>query len=118
MLVAGDYPRAHAAFLMAAGAAALGRSVTVFATGAGVRALCTDWSVLAQAECDAVVRRRGVAGLGELRDACCALEVALIACEAGLRGEAVAPTALLAGVSSGGMAQFLEATRSAQLVSF
>lgn len=118
VLVAGDLPRAHAAFLLAAGAAALGRPVVVFATGAGVRALCADWNGLDRAGQDAVLRGRGVAGFRELRAACAELGVRLIACDSGLLGEAVQPGALLAGVELGGMASFLEATRESQLVSF
>jgi peroxiredoxin family protein len=118
VLVAGDLPRAHAAFLLAAGAAALGRRVVLFATGAGVRALCADWGGLAEAGQDAVLRARGVAGLAELREACAALGVRLIACDSGLRGQDVAAAALMAGVEPGGMASFLEATREGQLVSF
>ena len=117
VLVAGDYARAHAAFLLAAGAAALGRAVVVFATGDGVFALCEDWSGLEGAERDAVLVGRGVAGLGELREACRDLGVRMIACDAGLRGAAVDRAALMTGVACEGMASFLEATRQAQLIS-
>jgi peroxiredoxin family protein len=118
VLVAGDLPRAHAAFLLAAGSAALGRCVVVFATGEGVRALCADWGGLSGAAQDAVLQSRGVAGFEALRAACLELGVRLIACESGLRGEDVPAAALLTGVEAGGMASFLEATRESQLVSF
>jgi peroxiredoxin family protein len=118
VLVAGDFPRVHAAFLLAAGAAALGRSVVLFGTGHGVRALCADWSGLERAGDDAVVRARGVAGLDELREACRELGVRLIACDSGLRGAAINRAALMAGVGCQGMSSFLEATRQGQLISF
>ena len=117
VLAAGELPRAHAAFLLAAGAAALGRSVVMFATGDGVLALCEDWSGLARADKDAVWRQRGVAGFDELRQACVELGVRMIACESGLRGAAIDPAALMRGVDCDGMASFLEATREAQLIS-
>jgi peroxiredoxin family protein len=118
VLVAGDLPRAHAAFLLAAGAAALGRAVVVFATGAGVQALCADWSGLTDKGHDALLRGRGVAGFDELRAACLELGVRLIACDSAMRGQNLAPAALLARVERAGMASFLEATREGQLVSF
>ncbi len=117
VLVAGDHARAHAAFLLAAGAAALDRTVILFATGAGVRALCTDWSGLEDAARDETLRARGVAGLEELRGACAELGVQMIACPSGLRGSDIPAEALLHGVSTDGMSHFLEATRQAQLIS-
>jgi peroxiredoxin family protein len=115
ILVSGEHARAHAAFLLAAGAAALGRAVTLFATGEGVRALCTEFPSLA-AE-DAALSARGVAGLDTLRDASLELGVALIACPSGLLSAGVAADALLPGVSCAGLSVFLEATRQAQLIS-
>ena len=69
LLLSGTHERAHYAFVLAAGAAALGRRVTLFATNGGARALLADWSSLADAGRDAAIRARGVAGLDELREA-------------------------------------------------
>ena len=107
LLISGTHERAHYAFVLAAGAAAVGRAVTLFATNAGCRALLRDWSVLDGAERDASVRASGVAGLDELRAAAIELGVRLFACDAGLRIEAIDPAALLPGVEVAGVPSFL-----------
>ncbi len=116
LLMSGEHDRAHYAFVIAAGAAALGRAVTLFATNAGCRALLMEWGTLADAERDGLVRSRGVAGLDALREAAGELGVRLIACEAGLRAEALEPEWLLPGVEVAGIATFLEAVRGGQIV--
>ncbi len=117
LLLSGTHERAQYAFAMAAGAASLGRRVVVFATNTGCRALCTDWSGVDDVGRDAVIRRRGVAGLGELREAARELGVRMIACEAGLKAEGIDAGLLWQGVEIGGMATFLEATATGQLIS-
>ena len=116
MLVSGRHDRAHYAFVVATGAAALGRRVTVFATNAGCRALMTDWSGLEEAGRDARVRAAGVAGLGELRDAAGELGVALMVCEAGLRAEFLDRDRLMPKVAVAGIASFLAAVGDGQIV--
>ncbi len=86
LLLSGAHDRAHYAFVLASGAAALGRQVVLFATNAGCHALLRDWSGLADAGRDERVRAAGVAGLAELREAARDMGVRLIACEAGLAG--------------------------------
>lgn len=117
LLLAGTHDRAHYAFVLATGAAALGRSVTVFATNAGCHALLADWSGLADAGRDAVIAGRGVAGLDMLREAAAELEIRMIACEAGLRGEGLDHAALLPGVEVAGVATFLAAVGDGQFIS-
>jgi predicted peroxiredoxin len=117
LLISLTHERAHYAFLMAAGAAALGRKVVLFATNGGCRALRDDWSALEDVGRDAVIRRRGVAGLGELRDSALELGVRMIACEAGLRAEAIDAASLRAGVEVAGLATFLEAVGGGQMIS-
>jgi peroxiredoxin family protein len=109
LLLSGAHDRAHYAFVLASGAAALGRDVVLFATNAGCHALFTDWSGLTDPARDARVRAAGVAGLEELREACRELGVRMIACEAGLRAEGLAAADLLEGVEVAGVATFLEA---------
>jgi peroxiredoxin family protein len=116
LLLSGAHDRAHYAFVIATGAAALGRDVTLFATNAGCRALLTDWHSLDDAARDAVITARGVAGLDTLREAAGDLSIRLIACEAGLRAEAIDPAALLPGVEVAGIATFLEAVGTGQIV--
>ena len=118
ILHSGAHEPAHFAFSLAAAAAALGRSVVLFATGPGCRALLADWSALDDAGRDAVVRGRGVAGLGELREAARDTGVRLLACDAGLRSEAILSSALTEGVEVAGIATLLEAVGTGQLVSF
>ena len=117
LLLSGTHDRAHYAFVLATGAAALGRSVTLFATNAGCRALLRDWHTLDDAGRDCRIVDRGVAGLDTLRAAAAELGIRLLACEAGLRAEAMDPAALLPGVEVVGVAAFLDATRGGTVVS-
>lgn len=116
LLLSGTHDRAHYAFVLASGAAALGRQVVLFATNAGCHALLTDWSDLADTDRDARVRAAGVAGLDELREASRELGVRMIACEAGLRVEGLDATALLSGVEVAGVATFLGAVGAGQII--
>ncbi len=117
LLLSGTHDRAHYAFVVAAGAAALGRRVQLFASNAGCRALLEGWSGLDGAGRDDVVRARGVGGLAELREACVELGVTLLVCEAGLRAEGIDPGGLMAGVEVAGIARFLGDAGQGQIVS-
>ena len=116
LLLSGSHDRAHYAFVLASGAAALGRSVIVFATNRGCLALATDWSELDDAARDGRIQRAGVAGLDELREASLELGVRLIACEAGLRAEGIDPAKLLAQVEVAGVATFLSAVGEGSII--
>lgn len=117
LLLSGAHDRAHYAFVMASGAAALGRAVVLFATNAGCHALLRDWSGLADAARDARIQVAGVAGLEELRDAAMEMGVRAIACEAGLRAEGIDSAGLLPDVEVAGVATFLSAVGAGQIVS-
>jgi len=117
LLISGTHERAHYAFVMATGAAALGRRVTLFATNGGCRALLADWSGLADAGRNARIAAAGIAGLDALREAARELGVRLIACEAGLRAEAIDAAGLLPEVEVAGVATFLEAAGAGQMIS-
>lgn len=116
LLLSGAHDRAHYAFVLATGAAAQGRRVVLFASNAGCRALLRDWSGLDDAARDARIRQRGIAGLDELREAAVELGIRMIACEAGLRAEALEGAALLPGVVVAGIATFLAETAGGQIV--
>jgi peroxiredoxin family protein len=116
MLLSGAHDRAHYAFVVAAGAAALGRAVVLFATNAGCNSLMRDWSGLADAARDARVQASGVAGLEELREAALEMNVRMIACEAGLRVEGIDPQGLLPRIEVAGIATFLSAVGAGQIV--
>src|SRR4051794_32328465 len=98
ILLSGTHDRAHYAFVLASGAAALGRQVVLFATNQGCLALQQDTSALTGDGRDTLIQARGVAGLLTLREACVEMEVHMIACEAGLRAEALDPGSLLPNV--------------------
>jgi uncharacterized protein len=114
LLLDGGHERAHYAFLLAAGAAALGREVVLFASNSGCRALSADWCD--DSGRDARVRGRGVAGFLELREAAMDFRVRLIACEAGLRAEGIEVGELLPGCEVAGVATFLEVAKNAQII--
>ena len=116
LLLSGAHDRAHYAFVLAAGAAAIGRQVVLFATNAGCHALLADWSGLSDAARDDRVRSAGVAGLEELRDAARELGVRMIACEAGLLVEGIEPARLMSGVEVAGVATFLSAVGAGQII--
>jgi peroxiredoxin family protein len=114
LLISGGHERAHYAFVLASGAAAIGRQVVLFATNQGCQALLADLGVFGPE--DDSVMARGVAGLVELRAAAAELGVRMIACEAGLRLAGI--TADLAqNVEIAGVVTFLEATHGAQVIS-
>jgi peroxiredoxin family protein len=116
LLMSGSHARAHYAFVVASGAAALGRAVILFATNQGCPALCQDWSGLSDADRDARIQARGVAGLDTLRDACAEMDVRMIACEAGLRAEALDASQLLENVEVAGIATFLASVGAGQII--
>lgn len=113
LLISGGHERAHYAFVLAAGAAAVGRDVVLFATNEGCRALLRDLDPDAR---DAAVQAAGVAGLAELRGAAVELGVRLLACDAGLRMAALDPAALLPGVEVAGVPTFLSVIRNGQVL--
>jgi len=117
LLLSGAHDRAHYAFVVASAAAAMGRSVVLFATNMGCHALMSDWSGLSHSARDVRIRAAGVAGLTELREACQEMGVRLIACEAGLRAEALDTARLLPGVEVAGVVTFLGAVGAGQIVS-
>ena len=118
LLLSGTHERAHYAFVLASGAAALGRKVVLFATNAGCLALFADWSGLADAARDQRVRAAGVAGLDELREA--ARETRRAASSPARQGCAWRGSTrrgLLPGVEVAGVATFLDAAGGGQIVS-
>jgi uncharacterized protein len=115
ILLSGAHDRAHYAFVLAAGAAAIGREVVMFATNRGCIALQRDIGALDDAEREGVIEARGVAGLLTLRQACVEMDVRMIACEAGLRAEALDAATLLPNVEIAGVATFLSAIGSGQV---
>lgn len=116
LLLSGSHDRVHYAFVLASGAAAIGRTVVVFASNRGCLGLAADWSGLDDGTRDARIQAAGVAGLDDLREACRELGVRMIACEAGLKAEQIDPASLLPGVEVAGIVTFLSAIGTGQIV--
>lgn len=109
LVLSGAYERVHYALVLASGAAAIGKPVTLFFTGQALLALrgakaAPGWRSLAAdggAQGGAVDddnRARAVAGFEELLSACLELGVRFIACEMGLRAMHLEPSALRSDV--------------------
>ena len=99
LLLSADHHRAHAAFITASAAAALGRSVLVFAMNDG----CT----LLRHTLPEIATPPGVATLATLIEATQDLGARLIACETGLRLLNIHPTDLRPGVETASIMQLL-----------
>ncbi len=112
----GDHEAAHYALVLATGAAAIGREVTLFATNGGCLVLLARPALLDDPR-EALLAERGVATLAVLLEAAAELPIRRIACEAGLRAEALAPAALAPGVEVAGVVTFLGAVGAGQIVS-
>ncbi len=117
LLLSGSHERIHYAFLLAAGAAAIGRDVLIFASNAGCQALFFDVSAITSDPREARTLAAGVAGVIELRDACIELGVRMSVCEAGMRIEGFAADTLLPGVQMRGVTSFLSDIGDGQIVS-
>lgn len=107
---------AHYALVLATGAAAIGRPVTLFATNSGL-ALFRPGSPLLQDPREVLLTERGVADIGTLWEAAQDLGLRLIACEAGMRTEGLGPADMADGVEIGGVITFFESVRDGQLIS-
>jgi uncharacterized protein len=116
LLLSGAHDRAHYAFVVASGAAALGREVVLFTSNLGCLALCRDWSGLSDVDRDRRIQANGVAGFDTLREACAEMGVRMIACEAGLRAESIDAEWLLADVEVAGIATFMSAVGAGQII--
>ena len=116
LLLSGAHDRTHYAFVLATGAASIGRRVVIFATNGDCHALLADWSGLVEAARDARISAAGVAGLDELREAATALGIELVVCEAGLRAEGLDAAVLYPGVRVAGVVTFLSEVGAGQIV--
>lgn len=115
LLLSGGHERAHYALVLATGAAALGREVVLFATNAGCRLFLAP-SPLPGDPREAALAARGVAPIATLLEAAAELGIRRIACEAGLRAEDLAGAPLAEGVEVAGVATFLAAVGTGQIV--
>jgi peroxiredoxin family protein len=110
----GRHAQLHAALSLACSAAALGRPVRLFFSGAAVSALATGHLFDEDGACAAA----GVPTVGELLLSAAELEVGLTACQSGLALTGLTAPELRPGVDTGGMIAFLAADPLAHLVAF
>lgn len=87
VVLSGEYARVHYALMMASAAAAIDRPVTLFFTmDAAVTVQSGEgWRALAGSGRDDDLKARNVADLETLLEACVAMEVTFMVCEAGLK---------------------------------
>ncbi len=111
----GDHEAAHYALVLATAAAAIGRQVTLFTTNAGCRLLLATPPQL-QDPREALLAQCGVATLATLLEAAAELGIPRMACEAGLRAEALDPAGLAPGVTVAGVVSFLAAVGDGQVI--
>ena len=101
VVLSDSYERVHYALMMASSAAAIDRPVTLFFTMGAVPAMTADegWRALAGAERDAQMKRRNVADMETLIEACAAMGTTFMVCEAGLKATDTAKQALRTDVA-------------------
>jgi peroxiredoxin family protein len=114
LLLSGTHERAHYALVLATGAAAVGREVVLFATNAGIRLFEATHPLHADPR-EALLEARGVAGIGTLLAAARDLGIRCIACEAGMKSEAIAADSLVVGIEIAGIVTFLSAVGDGQI---
>lgn len=129
----GHFDKVHYALVMASGAAALGREVTLFFTMSASQALLKSdpngmpgWASMPLsnaagdgASWDARCRERNVANFEELLQACVSMKVCFLVCEMGLRALDITREKLREDVpiEEGGVVTFFtEASRSGSMV--
>lgn len=117
LLCDNDFNRLHAAFMLAASALALNRSVIIFATGPGVLALCRESEIVWEKE-ERQLSMQGVATLATLRDALLSMNARVLVCETGLRRTGKTEADLVEEVEVIGMPTFLDLSAGYKLVTF
>ena len=90
VVLSGDYARVHYALMMASAAAAIDRRVAFFVTMDAVPLLCggEGWRSLRGSARDDELKKAGVADVETLLEACGAMDVAFMVCDAGLKAQA------------------------------
>lgn len=96
VVLSGKWARVHYALMMASSAAAIDRPVTLFVTMDAVPLLESGegWRRLAGAGADDALKERNIADTETLLEACAAMDVTIMVCEAGLKARDIPPSAL------------------------
>ncbi|MDE7546397.1 DsrE/DsrF/DrsH-like family protein [Acetobacter fabarum] len=118
LVVEARYERIHAAYMLAATAAAMGQCVLLFGMGAGVCAFCGDWNGLDGAAGADMRKQAGVAGLDDLREAVVDMGVTLMVCDSGVKTLGLDTQALLPGVEVVGLPSFFDRAGAARQLVF
>ena len=118
LIVEARYERIHAAYMLAASAAAMGRTVLLFGMGTGVCAFCQEWTGLQEDDGASMRARAGVAGLDVLRDAVVDMGGALMVCDSGVKTLGIGVQDLLAGVQVVGLPSFFDRAGAARQLVF
>jgi len=120
VVLSGAYERVHYALMMASAAAAIDRPVTVFVTMDAVPLLVKDegWRTLMGSERDDALKAGNVADIETLLEACAAMDVSFMVCEAGLKVEDTPAEAMRddLGVEVTGLVTFYGAVGSGRIV--
>lgn len=120
VVLSGEWERVHYALMMASSAAAIDRPVTLFVTMGAVPLLEADegWRRLSGSEDDEVLKERKVADTETLLEACAAMDITIMVCEAGLKARDIAPSALREdlGVEVTGLVTFYQSVGAGQIV--
>ena len=120
VVLSGEWARVHYALMMASSAAAIDRPVTLFVTMDAVPLLEAGegWRRLAGAEGDAALKARNVADTETLLEACAAMDVTIMVCEAGLKARDVASADLRdeLGIAVTGLVTFYQSVGAGQIV--
>ncbi len=121
VVLSGDYSRVHYALMMASAAAAIDRPVTLFFTMDAVPAVIEGegWRRLERAGHDDALKARNVADFETLLEACAAMDVTFMVCEAGLKAGDISAGLVRddLGVEVTGLVTFYRAVGSGQIVS-
>ena len=119
VVLSGDYARVHYALMMASAAAAIDRPVTLFFTMDAVPAVLADegWRDLSGSDRDDALKARNVADMETLLEACAAMEVTFMVCEAGLKALGMSADGLRddLGVEVTGLVTFYQAVGEGQI---
>lgn len=118
LIVEARYERIHAAYMLAATAAAMGRHVLLFGMGAGVCAFCRDWNGLEDGGGAHLRARAGVAGLDVLRDAVVDMGAMFLVCDSGVKTLGLGAKDLLAEVETVGLPSFFDRAGTARQLVF
>lgn len=118
VIVEARYERLHAAYMLAATAAAMGQNVLLFGMGAGVCAFSRDWHGLEDGAAAQKREQAGVAGLDVLREAMVDMGATFMVCDSGVKTMDLVAQDLLPEVETVGLPSFFDRAGAARQLVF